>query len=151
MSLVHVDDYVSFGRQADLDWMEVQLQAAYDIQTQKLGLGAGCVPEGKVLNRIVRCDESGSSLKADPRHAELIIEQLGVGELMSAATPGIDGVDREDDVDITGSDATRFRRVAARCNYLAFDRPDIQIPTKEICREMPKPTTGRLRRLQRLG
>ena len=52
-----------------------------------------------------------------------------MGELRSAATPGIDGideVDRDDDVEITGSDATRFRGVAARCNYLAFDRPDIQ-------------------------
>ena len=90
-------------------------------------------------------------LEADPRHAELRIEQLGVGEMRSAATPGIDEVDREDDVEITGSDATRFRSVAARCNYLAFDRPDIQFPTKEICREMSKPTTGSLRRLQRLG
>ena len=88
-------------------------------------------------------------MKLIPRHAELIIEQLGVGELRSAAAPGIDGideVDREDDVEITGSDATRFRGVAARCNYLA-DRPDIQFPTKEICREMSKPTTGSLRRL----
>ena len=91
------------------------------------------------------------SLEADPRHAELIIEQLGVGELRSAATPGIDEVDREDGAEITGSDATRFRGVAARCNYLAFDRPDIQFPTKEICMEMFKPTTGSLRRLQRLG
>ena len=107
-----------------------------------------------MLNRIVRCDENGWSLEIDPRHAKLIIKQLGVGELRSAAAPGIDGfdeVDREDDVEITGSDATRFRGVAARCNYLAFDRPDIQFPTKEICREMSKPTTGSPRRLQRLG
>ena len=33
-TLVHGDDYVSLGRQADLDWMEIQLQAAYEIQTQ---------------------------------------------------------------------------------------------------------------------
>ena len=52
---------------------------------------------------------------------------------------------------MTGEDATRFRGVVARCNYLAFDRPDIQFATKEICREMSKPTTGSLRRLKRLG
>ena len=80
------------------------------------------------MNRIVRCNRDGWSLEADPRHAELIIERLGVSEMRSAATPGIDGideVDREDDVEITGPDATRFRGVAARCKYLAFDRPDI--------------------------
>ena len=74
-TLVCGDDYVSSGRQADLDWMEIQLQAAYEIQTQKLGLDAGCVSEGKVLNRIVRCNEDAWSREADPRHAEFIIEQ----------------------------------------------------------------------------
>ena len=70
MSLVHGDDYVSSGRQLNFDWMEVQLQGSFEIQTQKLGLDKGCVKEGKVLNRIVCCGESGRSLEADPRHAE---------------------------------------------------------------------------------
>ena len=103
---------------------------------------------------IVRCEGIGWTLGADPRHAELVIEQLRVSDLRAAAAPGIDGieeVDRDDDVDITGADATRFRGVAARCNYLGSDRPDIQFPTKEIYREMSKPTTGSLRRCQRLG
>ena len=154
MTLVHGDDYVSSGLQADLDWMESQLQASYEIQTQKLGLGAGCEQEGKVLNRIVRCDSNGWSLEADPRHAELVIEQLDVESTRAAATPGIDGIeeiDNDEDVEILGADATTFRGVAARRNYLAFDRSDIQFPTKEICREMSRPTTGSLRRLRRLG
>ena len=67
-------------------------------------------------------------------HAELIVEQFGVGDLRAAVTPGVDGADKEDnedDIEIVGADATRFRGVAARCNYLAFDRPDIQFATKE--------------------
>ena len=36
--------------------------------------------------------------------------------------------------------ATEFRGLAARANYLSLDRPDIQFATKEICREMAKPT-----------
>ena len=32
--------------------------------------------------------------------------------------------DVEDDKEIIGADLTRFRGVAARCNYLSFDRPD---------------------------
>ena len=54
MTLAHGDDYVSFGLQPDLGWMEVQLQASYEIQTQKLGLDECCVAECKVLNRIAR-------------------------------------------------------------------------------------------------
>ena len=76
--------------------MEVQLQASYEIQTQKLGLDKCCVAEGTVLNRIVRCDESGCSLEADPRHAELVIEQSGVGDLRLAATPGSYGIEEVD-------------------------------------------------------
>ena len=68
------------------------------------------------------------------------------------ATPGIDDDDDENvEVDIEGADATRFRGVAARCNYLAFDRPDLQFATKEVCREMARPTTGSLRRLKRIA
>ena len=153
-TLVHGDDYVLSGLQADLEWMEVQLQASYEIQAQKLGLGVGCVQEGEVLNRILRCDSSGWSLEADPGHAELVIEQLDVGSTRTAATPGIDGIeeiDNDEDVEIMGADSTGFRGVAARCNDLAFDRSDIQFPTKDICRENSRPTTGSLRRLRRLG
>ena len=33
-----------------------------------------------------------------------------------------------------------FRRIAARANYLAADRPDIQFAVKEICQGMARPT-----------
>ena len=67
-------------------------------------------------------------------------------------TPGSDGkddADNDDDTDLTGEDITRFRGVAARGNYLSFDRPDILYAIKEICREMSRPTTASLRRLRR--
>ena len=154
MTLVHGDDSVSTGLQTDLDWLETELSKAYEIQTQKVGPGSNQDKEGKVLNRIVRCTGDGWEYEADPRHAELIVEQLGVSESRTLTSPGVDGSAEEDtpeDVAIHGLDATRFRGVAARCNYLAMDRPDIQFATKEICREMSSPTTGSLRRLIRIG
>ena len=45
--------------------------------------------------------------------------------------------------------ATEYRGLAARMNYLAMDRADIQFATKEICREMSAPTVGGRRRLKR--
>ena len=77
-----------------------------------------------------------------------------MSDLGATAILGVDGieeVDRDDDVDTTGADATSFRGVAARCNYLAFDRPNIQFPPEEISREMSRPSTGSIRRLERLG
>ena len=66
---------------------------------------------------------------------DLWVGEDGRGAVWTGGIDGIEEVDRDDDdVDITGADATRFRGVAARCNRLAFDRPDIQFLTKEISR-----------------
>ena len=95
--------------------------------------------EGKVLHRVLRCTPQGREMEADPRHAELIIEQLGLENAKIAATPGTDGkeeADVEGDVEFIGEEATNFRAVFARGNYLAMDRPNIQFSVKEICREM---------------
>ena len=151
---MHGDDYVSSGDDSDLKWLEGELSKAYKIKTQKLGKGEGCAMEGKVLNRILRCTENGWEYEADPRHGELMVEQLELMNAKIAATPGADGKEEEDteeDVELVGEDATRFRAIAARGNYLAMDRPDLQFAIKEICREMSKPTTGSWRRLVRVG
>ena len=52
---------------------------------------------------------------------------------------------------LVGAAATRFRAVAARANYLAGDRPDIQYALKEVCRKMAKPVRGDWQKLIRLG
>ena len=41
--------------------------------------------------------------------------------------------------------------MAARANYLAADRPDIQYAVKEICRRMSRPVAGDWQKLVRLG
>ena len=41
--------------------------------------------------------------------------------------------------------------LAARSNYLALDRPDIQYSTKEVCRGMANPSVADRRKLKRLG
>ena len=52
---------------------------------------------------------------------------------------------------LVGVEATRFRAVAARANYLAVDRPDIEYAVKEICRKMANPVSGDWQKLVRLG
>ena len=44
-----------------------------------------------------------------------------------------------------------FRRIAARANYLAADRPDIMYSVKEICRSMAKPSLKEWKQLKRLA
>ena len=100
-------------------------------------MGKGDEQEGQVLNRIIRCTDAGCEVEADPRHAELVVEQLGI-EDKGVNTPGIPGIDEEvieDDVPLEGEDITRHRGTIARCNYLAADRPDCVSAIKEGCRE----------------
>ena len=63
-----------------------------------------------------------------------------------------DEVTVEQDSDLLNpSEATRFRSLGARANYLGLDRPDIQFATKEICRSMAKPSRGGMIRMKRLS
>ena len=66
-------------------------QGAYEIKIQQLGRGPKVLTEGKVLNRIIRATPSGWEVEADPRHIELVVEQLGLLNDKSVATPGVSG------------------------------------------------------------
>ena len=56
----------------------------------------------------------------------------------------------ENSEELPAGQAKVFRGHAARLNYLATDRPDIQYSTKEICRAMARPTVGAWRKLKRI-
>ena len=48
-------------------------------------------------------------------------------------------------------DATKFRSIAARINYLAADRPDLQFASKCTSKYMANPTCEGLTVLKRIG
>ena len=52
---------------------------------------------------------------------------------------------------LENKEARKYRELAARANYLAQDRADIQFATKEICRGMCSPCKAHWRKLKRLG
>ena len=55
------------------------------------------------------------------------------------------------DVDyLSGKDITKFRRAAARLNYMALDRPDISSASKVLARGMSKPSSADVIRLKRI-
>ena len=50
-----------------------------------------------------------------------------------------------------GEEATRYRAMVARCNFLGCDRPDIQYAAKEASRWMSSPCRGDMERIARIG
>ena len=71
------------------------------------------------------------------------------------STPGVkpsNEKDEENDDELLGrEEATMYRALVARGNYLSQDRSDILFAVEELSRKMAEPTIGCYRRLKRLG
>ena len=141
-TLVHGDDFVSIGREEDLKWLSTILEGKFEISTDIIGPEKNDKKEIKVLNRIIAYEEGGITYEPDPRHAELIIKQLGLEKSNSVITPSTkdDEYVKDEDKELDEEGSHMYKSIVARCNYLAIDRSDIQYAVKECCRGMSKPT-----------
>ena len=152
--LVHGDDFVGVGDRQDLEWFMQELQRRFDINTAMLGLGEGEAREGNILNRVIRVDHEGWHYEADQRHAEIIVSALGLENAKAVVTPGEDEKPwehEENQTALTLAEASTYRALVARCNYLAMDRADLQYAVKELCKAMSNPTIGDKKALKRVG
>ena len=120
-----------------------------------MGLKEGESREERILNRVIRVTKEGWEYEADQRHADLFIQEVGASKLSALSHPGGDKkvieAEEEQSEELQGKEATRFRAVAARANYLATDRPDVQYAVKEVCRRMAKPVKSDWHKLVRLA
>ena len=90
-TLVHGDDFVSVGSRDGLEKFAIILEKRFEVKKNLIGLGGGEEKKGcRVLNRVVRVSEQGWEYEPDQRHAELIIEELGLAEAKAVSTPGED-------------------------------------------------------------
>ena len=171
------------------------------MKTELLGPGSQHMSQVRILNRVLTWSQEGILYEADQRHAELIVDELGVTK--AVATPGtredagragapnrnaksnvnrqavevseVNGyevyklkdhitanedawnvedaknVPEKDQELLQGTEARQYRALAARANYLAQDRPDIQYAVKEIARRMSSPNRGDWGLLKRLA
>ena len=148
-TLVHGDDYVTSGTKDQVKWLQQELEKTFKIKTDILGYDDKDVKaEAKVLNRLTKASAEEWTLEADPRHAELLIEDLQIEK--GLATSGLVEDEDKDDRELSEADSTRYRSLTARANYLATDRPDISFSVKQLCRMMSKPTASSWTKLIRV-
>ena len=57
----------------------------------------------------------------------------------------------EEDEELSRDQAGEFRSVPAMANYLALDRPDLQVAVNVLCQKMARPTAGSWLRLKRVA
>jgi hypothetical protein len=92
--------------------------------------------------------------EADPRHVKEILKGLDLQE----NSKGLDWAARraseaevKEATPLEAGQASKYRSLTARANFLALDRADIQFAVKELCKEMSAPTTLSWSRLKQLG
>ena len=93
------------------------------------------------LGRVLTWEASGIRYEADPRHAELVVQGLGLQGAKPAVTPGVKESEVRDEDEksnpfMSSADATSYRALVARLNFLSQDRPDLQYAVKEVSRYM---------------
>eukprot|EP00973_Karenia_brevis_P020669 2838641-Karenia_brevis.AAC.1 len=78
----------------------------------------------------------GIDYEPDPRHAELIVNQLGFSNAKELSTPGVEQEPKsaDSDEDLSPEYTTKYKSIVARANFLALDRPEIQFSVKECAR-----------------
>ena len=112
----------------------------------------------RIMNRFIswQCGFNGEpdaiTWEADPRHVELLRDQLGFVEgSKSVVSPGVkEPQSMLDGPELELREHALFKSVCMRASFLAADRPDITFCSKECARAMSAPTEGAMRALKRL-
>ena len=151
---VHGDDFVAAGLAGDLAWLTDYLQQCFEIKVRAvLGDGPHFDKEVVMLGRTVRWTQSGVEIEADPKHRRLLMEGFGLDDsskgLMVNGEAKIELDQDSNGIELVTSEATAFRALVARLNFLSQDNPELQFPAKELSRDMAHPTVGSWSRLKK--
>eukprot|EP00969_Alexandrium_andersonii_P205244 9069122-Alexandrium_andersonii.AAC.3 len=88
--VAHGCDFIFVGHDADLDWVQHQMEVRFLCKIQgRLG-GAADLKEAKLLNRVVRWAPEGCRYEADPRRAEQLLRDVlgAAGGARAVTFPG---------------------------------------------------------------
>jgi hypothetical protein len=147
--MTHVDDFLVTGNIVNTNWFETELCKLFDITS--VTLGKHFEKEAKYLNRKIVWTEGGLIIEGDSKHVITLLKEWGMEQCKGLSTPVC-----KDEVIVAGStaltdiEATRFRRGAARINYMAQDRPDLSVASRILSQGMSSPTVNDEVRLKRV-
>eukprot|EP00973_Karenia_brevis_P036614 5046527-Karenia_brevis.AAC.1 len=138
---VHGDDFTISAPADDLEWLRRELAKEYSIKSELLGPGKHDKKQIRVLNRVIAWKPWGIEYEADQRHTDIIVKQLGLQKAKAVTSPVmpecVEAVRRrEQEEPLNKADSSQYRGLAARLNYLAQDRPDLQYAAKLVAQHM---------------
>ena len=151
--MVHGDDYLSLGNKQGLKWFADELSKRFECKSQVLGPEGeeGCQSKIRILNRTIAWRSWGLEYIPDEKHAQELIKGAGMSSANSVKTPEESIEGEEEGSGSTPAQKTKYRSLAARANYLAQDRIDMQHATQELAKGMSDPKEIHWRKMKRLA
>ena len=120
--VVRGDDFTFCAASADLDWIEAMLPEWFEAKVRaRLGPDDSDDKEVVILGRLVKWESWGILYEADPRHRDLVLQELGLGsESKGLVVTGAKGSakDESEGDHLDGREARKLRALAAGLNYI---------------------------------
>ena len=141
--VAHVDDFLVTGPKGELLALKASLKRDYEVDGDVLSVEEGDAKQAEFLGRTISAQDWGIEIEADGRLAKGLLEEFDPESKLRAEPPGIKvGEDETPKELMAAAGAHKFRRGAAKLNYLAQDRADLSFASKEISRRMSAPAVG---------
>ena len=142
--VVHGDDFTVTRKQQHLDMVKTAMREWYIITVKGvMGPDAGDCKDMCILSRRLKVEGEVLIYEPNPKHVKILCEEVGLKE----DSKGLGAPVAREDAAAAGTEeeplgleeTTRFRALAARANYIAQDRADVQFAAQKLCREMSSP------------
>jgi hypothetical protein len=132
------------------------LSIQLEMKHETLGNGHDEKKEIDFLGRKIRMTDKGIEMEGDYKHVKILLDEWNMEGSKIVSSPGTE-LEKANTTEkpseeelLPASEATVYRRAAARLNYMALDRADLSYASKECSRGMANPTRGDVIRLKRV-
>ena len=91
-------------------------------------------------------------VEGDVKVTKALLDEWTMEKCSGVNTPGMKEEELEEVEDplLSEGEKAKYRRAAARCNYIGMDRPDLAYAAKEISRRVSEPRMSDIMKLKRL-
>ena len=87
--MVHGDDFFMVGPVDNLIKINFASEQHFQVKTEIIGPDAGQLWEARVLHGVIRWKGTSITWEPDPRHVEVMIEQMGLKGAKMLKIPGV--------------------------------------------------------------
>ena len=143
--VTHVDDFLCIGPEQCLQNFYNELSLVLDLKCEMLGPRPGDGKVGQFLGRTIRWNSWGITWRGDDKLFHDMIKEWEMEGCSAVGTPCSkeEGAGEKGEVVIEDQGrVARYRRAAAKINYMALADPRISFASKVMSQGMAKPNGG---------